>query len=53
MKESTSKKAKQLEGMVGQKQIKIDYLEKMMEIAKQELKIDIKKIFATTPFPKP
>lgn len=40
-------KVKDLERMVGQKQIKIDYLEKMMEIAKEELNIDIKKKFDT------
>ena len=40
-------KIKQLEQTVGQKQIMIDYLEKMMEIAKEELDIDIKKNFST------
>ena len=51
MKESGAKKLKQLEQKVkeleqavGQKQIKIDYLEKIIEIAKDDLKIDIKKI---------
>lgn len=50
MKDSTSKKlkdlekkVKELERTVGQKQIKIDYLEKMMEIAQEEYNIDIKK----------
>ncbi len=38
---------KELEQMVGQKQIKIDFLEKMIEIAKDDLKIDIKKNFNT------
>lgn len=54
MKDSSNKKmrelearVKELEGAVGRKQIKIDYLEKMMEIAKDELDIDIKKNFAT------
>ncbi len=42
MKDSSSKKVKELEQAVGQKQIMIDYLEKMMEIAKQEFEIDIK-----------
>ncbi|CAN0597261.1 unnamed protein product, partial [Ectocarpus sp. 12 AP-2014] len=44
MKDSSTKKmkelearVKELEGAVGRKQIKIDYLEKMMEIAKDEL----------------
>ncbi|MDO9261987.1 MAG: transposase [Flavobacteriaceae bacterium] len=40
-------KVKELERMVGQKQIKIDYLEKMIDIAKDELNIDIKKKFNT------
>ena len=54
MKDSTSKrvrdlenKVKELERMVGQKQITIDYLEKMIEIAKDEFQIDIKKNFNT------
>jgi transposase-like protein len=54
MKESSAKKmkelearVKELESSVGRKQIKIDYLEKMMEIAKEELDIDIKKNFGT------
>ena len=34
---------KELEQIVGQKQLKIDYLEKMIELAKKELNIDIKK----------
>ena len=36
-------KIKELEQAVGQKQIKIDYLEKMIDIAKDEFNIDIKK----------
>jgi transposase-like protein len=36
-------KVKELEQAVGQKQIKIDYLEKIIDIAKDELNIDIKK----------
>ena len=55
MKDSSNKKMKELEARlkelesaVGRKQIKIDYLEKMMEIAKEELDIDIKKNFATS-----
>lgn len=50
MKDSSSSKLKEmeqrikeLEQAVGQKQIKIDYLEKMIDIAKTDLKIDIKK----------
>lgn len=54
MKDSSSQKMnelqtriKELEGIVGRKQISIDYLEKMMDIAKEELNIDIKKNFNT------
>jgi predicted RNase H-like nuclease (RuvC/YqgF family) len=36
-------KIKELERTVGQKQIKIDYLEKMIDLAKDDLGIDIKK----------
>lgn len=47
MKRSCSNKLKQrikdLEQKVGQKQIKIDYLEKMIDKAKDDLNIDIKK----------
>jgi len=39
---------KGLERIVGQKQISIDYLEKMIELAKKELGIDIKKNFGST-----
>jgi transposase len=42
-------KVKELEAMLGRKQIKIDYLETMMEVAKDELDIDIKKNFGTSP----
>lgn len=38
---------KELEQMVGQKQIKIEYLEKMIDIAKDDFQIDIKKNFNT------
>lgn len=40
-------KIKALEQAVGQKQIMIDYLETMMDVAKEELNIDIKKNFDT------
>lgn len=50
MKDSSSQKLKELEFKVGeleralgQKQLYIDYMEKMVEIAKDELGIDIKK----------
>jgi transposase-like protein len=41
------KQIKELEQIVGQKQIKIDYLETMIDVAKDELNIDIKKNFNT------
>jgi transposase len=40
------KKVKELEQMVGQKQIAIEYLEKMIELAKTDLNIDIKKNYS-------
>jgi transposase len=40
---------RELEQMVGQKQIKIEYLEKMIDLAKEELNIDIKKNSNTPP----
>ena len=54
MKDSSSKKMqelearnKDLEAALGRKQIQLDYLEKMIELAKTELDIDIKKNFNT------
>lgn len=44
-----SKKVKELEQMVGQKQIAIEYLEKMIELAKTDLNIDIKKNYSLPP----
>ena len=43
------KKISDLERVVGQKQLNIDFLEKMIEIAKDEYGIDIKKNFDTPP----
>lgn len=43
------KRIAELERAVGQKQIKIEYLEKMIEIAKTDLNIDIKKNYNTPP----
>ena len=40
---------RELERLIGQKQIHIDYLEKMIEVAKEELQIDIKKNSVTPP----
>ena len=54
MKDSSSKKMqelearnKELEAALGRKQIQLDYLEKMVELAKSELNIDIKKNYST------
>jgi transposase-like protein len=54
MKDSSSKKLqeleaknKELEAALGRKQIQLDYLEKMVELAKTELDIDIKKNYST------
>lgn len=54
MKDSSTQKlkeleqrVKELEQIVGKKQIEIDYLEKMIDVAKEELQIDIKKNFNT------
>ena len=56
MKDSTENKIKEqtariqeLERLVGQKQIQIEYLEKMIELAKSELDIDLKKNYGTSP----
>lgn len=40
-------KVKELEQIVGQKQIAIDYLEKMIELAKTDLDIDLKKNYSS------
>lgn len=54
MKDSSQKKMKELEARikeleaaVGRKQIQVDYLEKMIDLAKSELDIDIKKNYST------
>ena len=56
MKKSSSKKVKQLEDRIadlerklGQKQIKIDYLEKLLDLAEEEYHIDIEKNYDTPP----
>ena len=58
MKRSSTSKVKELENrikdmerVVGQKQLNIDFLEKMMEIAKDELGVDVKKNFNTPQSP--
>jgi len=40
---------RELERIVGQKQLKIDFLEKMIEIAEQEYGVDIKKKLSSRP----
>jgi hypothetical protein len=45
--EALEQKVKELERMVGQKQIMIDYLEKMIDLAQENFAIDIKKNFNT------
>lgn len=40
-------KIKELESALGRKQIKIDYLEEMIDVAKEELNYDIKKNYNT------
>ena len=40
---------KELERMIGQKQIVVDFLEKMIELAEQEYGVDIKKKFSSKP----
>lgn len=54
MEKSSTKKVKELEerikeleSAVGRKQIQIDFLEKMIDIAKEDLSIDIKKNYGT------
>lgn len=42
-----TKEKEELERVVGQKQLRIDYLEKMIEMASKELDIDIKKNFGS------
>ncbi len=41
------KRLSDLERIVGQKQLQIDYLEKLVEISSEELKLDLKKSFGT------
>ncbi|MDT0688137.1 transposase, partial [Zunongwangia sp. F225] len=53
-KDSSQKKMKEMEARIqeleaalGRKQIQVDYFEKMIELAKTELDIDIKKNYST------
>lgn len=56
MSESTDQKVKdlqakiaELERMVGQKQIKVDFLEKMIDLAEEEYDLDVKKSSSSKP----
>jgi transposase-like protein len=40
---------KELERIIGQKQIKIDFLDKLIDVASEQLNVDIKKNFNTQP----
>ena len=44
------KKIKELERIVGEKQIMIDFKDKMIEIAEEEFKIDFKKKYGSDPY---
>lgn len=43
------KRISELERVLGQKQLKLDFTEKMIELAEEELGIDLKKNFSTPP----
>ena len=43
------KKVAELERLIGQKQVQIDFQEKMIEIAEETYQVDIKKKFGTKP----
>lgn len=43
------KRIAELERLVGQKQVKIEFLEKMLELTEKEYRIDIKKKFESKP----
>jgi transposase len=43
------KKIAELERIIGQKQILIDFKDKMIDLAEQTYKVDIKKKFSTKP----
>jgi transposase-like protein len=44
------KRIQELEAALGRKQLEIDFLNKMIEIGKEELGVDLKKKFSTPPF---
>lgn len=47
--EELLKRVSELEQVVGQKQLEIDYLNKLLELSSLEFKVDIKKNFDTRP----
>jgi hypothetical protein len=52
--QSVLQRQAELERIIGQKQLEIDYLNKLLEIGSHELKIDLKKSFSdqlSTGFP--
>jgi hypothetical protein len=44
--QALQEKIKEMERIIGEKQIKIDFQEKMIEIAEREYRVDIKKKFS-------
>ena len=42
---------KDLEALLGRKQIQVEFLEKMIDLASEELQVDIKKNYSTPPSP--
>jgi len=42
---------KDLEALLGRKQIQVEFLEKMIDLASEELQVDIKKNYSTPPLP--
>jgi transposase-like protein len=45
------KRVAELEQVIGQKQLQIDYLEKLIEVGSEELRVDLKKSFDTRSWP--
>ncbi|MFN8206381.1 MAG: transposase [Bacteroidales bacterium] len=48
--QALKEKVKELERIIGQKQLLLDFQSKVIEIAEQEYKVDIKKKFGDKPF---
>lgn len=48
--QALQEKVKELERIIGQKQLLLDFQSKVIEIAEQEYKVDIKKKFGDKPF---